>query len=431
MKYTILFFLFFSVLLNAQVKFQEGYIIDNSDKKIQCLIKNMDWKQNPKSIIYKLNEDSSEETLVVNDLKEFQIYDTDNFYKRYPINKAVTGNFYEKMQLTNDLVLLKVLVDGETDLCELHSNGTYYFFYQKNDQLVLLDYEKKVDDNNKIRENSNFRKQLFDNFKCNDFTIEDYSKLKYNSTALSNFFSQYNQCLGEDYANLNSQRTKAKVNFKLRGGLNLNTSQTNQNASSIFLTFTVPPFSGNPQGDDVVVTNAGIENYNTNNSFSLGAELELLLPFAQNMWSVFIAPNYHNVSEIKGERNFSVPVVEDFEVTSSLSYAFIQIPIGIRRYFYLNDKMQLYTHVAYAQNVILSSDKNMQLNNLPEPSTSYSFGIESNVKKRNSGGYFGLGIIFSNKYAIDINYYALNLNLNDFYQVNMKGFAINASYTIF
>ncbi len=48
--------------LNAQNNFEEGYYIDNSGNKINCLIKNLDWKNSPESIVVKNN--NGEEKLI-------------------------------------------------------------------------------------------------------------------------------------------------------------------------------------------------------------------------------------------------------------------------------------------------------------------------------------------------------------------------------
>ena len=38
----------------SQIKFENGYFINNSDEKIECLIKNKDWDDNPVKFNYKL-----------------------------------------------------------------------------------------------------------------------------------------------------------------------------------------------------------------------------------------------------------------------------------------------------------------------------------------------------------------------------------------
>lgn len=39
----------------SQIKFEKGYLIDNENHRIECLIKNYDWKNNPVEFDYKLS----------------------------------------------------------------------------------------------------------------------------------------------------------------------------------------------------------------------------------------------------------------------------------------------------------------------------------------------------------------------------------------
>ena len=80
MKIQITFLLAFFLCTNAftQIKFEKGYFINNQNQKIECLIKNSDWKNNPTSFDYKLDENSEVKTNSINNAIEFGIY---NFSK--------------------------------------------------------------------------------------------------------------------------------------------------------------------------------------------------------------------------------------------------------------------------------------------------------------------------------------------------------------
>lgn len=43
-----------SLITNAQIIFEKGYYITNDDQKIDCFIKNNDWKYNPSEFDYQL-----------------------------------------------------------------------------------------------------------------------------------------------------------------------------------------------------------------------------------------------------------------------------------------------------------------------------------------------------------------------------------------
>ncbi|MEO1033331.1 MAG: hypothetical protein AAFX55_18225 [Bacteroidota bacterium] len=400
---------------NAQVNFQQGYIIDNTGKKVQCYIKNKDWKKNPTSITYKTNKSSQEETLTINELKEFRIADTDHFYQRYTINKELMGSLFDNLQSSKGFVLLKVLIDGQSKLFEFHTEGKYYFFYAKDDKLVFLNYEKTVDENNKVIENAKFKKQLFDHFKCDNLTLVDYSNLRYNSTSLSEFFSKYNHCKGAAYYNYYDDRTKSIFNFKLRGGFNVNTDFSNEPAY----------YAQPPDGDRF--NDIRIDNFDTKSNVSLGIELEWLLPFDHNKWGIFIAPNYQSISGLEGSKTYVIPFFGTFVAESEISLSILELPIGFRRYFIFNSSTKAFLHIAYIHNINLNSDHRTTFD------TSFSRDLTASDNNKSNGGVFlGVGLDFLEKYAIELNYYfASNVNLDGENQVNRRGFSINASYTIF
>jgi hypothetical protein len=333
------------------------------------------------------------------------------------------------MDIDENLVFLRILLDGNSDLLEYFNSGKYYFFYKKEESLIYLEYRKYIDEDNKIRENNSFRKQLYDDFKCSKFSIADYSNLTYNSTNLSKFFSNYNKCVGEDYLNIYKQRTKAKFNFKLKGGVNLNSQLTSD--TNYLISYNIS------QGAEVVNEPIGnIENYNTTSNLQLGVELELRLPFHKNNWSIFVSPNYQNVSEINGNKSYFEPNEPDLfgiNITSNLSYSFIQMPIGFRRYFDVNDKFKIYTHIAYTENIALSYEESIETDVIN--GSVVSFDVKEQTQnlgsKNNQGIYFGVGLNYLNKYAVEINYYTVSINLKSQNNAGMNGLAVNVSYTLF
>ena len=54
-KLPLLFLLFASLFTYSQIRFEKGYFITNTGEHYEVLIKNVDWKNNPSAIDYKLN----------------------------------------------------------------------------------------------------------------------------------------------------------------------------------------------------------------------------------------------------------------------------------------------------------------------------------------------------------------------------------------
>ena len=76
MKTTLFIFLLIALSIHggAQIKFESGYFITNDGKQTLCLIKNTDWKNNPKKFLYKTAEGYKPLTEKIENVKEFCIY---------------------------------------------------------------------------------------------------------------------------------------------------------------------------------------------------------------------------------------------------------------------------------------------------------------------------------------------------------------------
>ena len=74
-------------------------------------------------------------------------------------------------------------------------------------------------------------------------------------------------------------------------------------------------------------------------SFGFGFEAELVLPFNNNKWALFIQPSYNLYSDEKiVSQNIESPT---YEQKISFNYNYLQVPIGARHYFYLTDNSKL------------------------------------------------------------------------------------------
>lgn len=85
MKRQLLLILIIILSLNgySQISFEKGYYIDDSNQKIYCLIKNIDWENNPTEFEFKLTGNSEPKKAIVKNVKEFGIEN---------ISKYVRGN---------------------------------------------------------------------------------------------------------------------------------------------------------------------------------------------------------------------------------------------------------------------------------------------------------------------------------------------------
>ena len=83
MKKHLLFILTAILSFNcyAQIAFEKGYYINDNDLRIDCLIKNIDWKNNPTTFEYKLTEDAKVELEVLKNIKGFGFDDATKYIK--------------------------------------------------------------------------------------------------------------------------------------------------------------------------------------------------------------------------------------------------------------------------------------------------------------------------------------------------------------
>jgi hypothetical protein len=51
-----------SVNCYAQISFEKGYYINNEEQRVECEIKNLDWKNNPKEFQFRVSEGTEQKT---------------------------------------------------------------------------------------------------------------------------------------------------------------------------------------------------------------------------------------------------------------------------------------------------------------------------------------------------------------------------------
>lgn len=153
MKKTYMLFLiiglYYSVECYSQITYDKGYFINNSDKRVECLIRNLDWKNNPRKFEYKASKQSEKEFLSIESVKEFGIYNISK-HIRVDVNidrssdKLGFMSHDKKPIFKKETLFLKVLTEGEASLFVYKENGLVRYFFQiRNqdmDQLVFKEY---------------------------------------------------------------------------------------------------------------------------------------------------------------------------------------------------------------------------------------------------------------------------------------------------
>jgi hypothetical protein len=166
----------------AQIIFEKGYIIDNNNQRIECLIKNNDWKDNPQQFEYKNSKDESIAKGDITTVKEFGISGIARFVKadvKIDISRMDGGNLskqrdpeWEQRQL-----FLKVLVEGKAILYGYEDGPILRFFYSLSDSISQLVYKEFYLNSDEVATNNTFRNQLWTYVRCQS-TSSDVSKLQ-------------------------------------------------------------------------------------------------------------------------------------------------------------------------------------------------------------------------------------------------------------
>lgn len=412
MKKLLLLTIFFSCgIINAQISFEKGYFILNNGTKVDCFIKNSDWKNNPTDFKYKKQiSDTEYQTETISNVQEFSM---DNFttFKKFKVKIDRSSDDLEKISQTGKPVwedktlFLRILVQGEATLYSFTEDNLIRYFYEtKNiplEQLVHLKYIQLTDgkSSENLEENNYFRQQLHNNVRSANIEDRDIEKLKYKKSDLIKYFIHYN--------NIETNRTTTKELSKTTKGFI--TFKITPEISLISLTMN----DGDAPSQDVKMD--GTTN------FKIGLELEYVLPFNKNKWSLFLNPAYQKYSNTK---TYSKPGTfansPQTVRTAEIKYTSIQFPVGLRHYLFMNANSKIFINAAYSFDI----------------SGKASISFDNNVTNESKSGSnfaFGIGYNFKNKYSAEVRMNTKKQLLGDYQSFSANYGAIDfvLGYTLF
>lgn len=308
-RFTFLIVLF-SIFNSFAQKYESGYYIDNTGNKIEGFIKDVDWKNNPKSFEFKKNIEDNNSTITIEMCKEFSINNVSKYTRStVQIEKSslVLQNidFERQLDFIEETLFLKHLVSGKNTLYYYYDGGLEKFFYSKDDktinQLIYIKY--KAQDGVEIRANEKYKRQLWEDVKCEITKFSDLNNLKFNGTELKKYFTKINTCNGT-LENVVFQ-TKKSI-FSLKGVVTANSDKIDF--------------------DDEIVKGS----FDKKTGIGGGFEMELLMPYNNYSWGIFIEPTYSKLESQKSFRNkFNSPTL----LNGKVDMAIFQVPVGIRHYF--------------------------------------------------------------------------------------------------
>ncbi|WMI70319.1 outer membrane beta-barrel protein [Mangrovimonas sp. YM274] len=364
----------------SQIEFEKGYFIDDAGTKTECLIKNSEWKYNPTDFKYKPTETSTIKTGKINSIKEFGIYNKVKFIKTVvdidtsPVDIQNLDTKREPNFQKQEL-FLKVLLEGKATLY-LHVEGLYrrYFFNIDQEPIAQLIHKEFRVSSNKINENNQFRQQLWNSLKCESLNFNTFKSLNYHKSDLIKLFTDYNHCHNSDSKIYKDKKKIDFFNLSLRPRINM---------SSL----------------SIESKNSGYRNveFDTKLSFGFGLEAEFVLPFNKNKWAIIVEPTYQYFKTDQTSETSEATGFAYGHVVTTVDYATLELPLGIRHYFFLNKNSKIFINGAFVFDLGINKS-----------SIDYKIN-DTDLKHLDINTYmnmaFGAGYKLMDKFSLEIRYF--------------------------
>lgn len=380
----------------AQIHFEKGYYIDNNGVQHDGLIKNVEWKNNPVKFEFKQNDSSISMKLDIQEVSEFSVKNL--LYKRFSLPIDRSSSVIEKMSseknpvFKTETLFVLLLVEGEQNLYSYNDQAISRYFFGTSDQDIKpLVYKKYIRNQSEIGTNNLYQQQIASTFKCHSISQNRIQKTPYKKNELIALFKDYNLCVDPNITFSKKENT-GSFQLSLKPGLTINqfkiSSEKDYYQQDDFLSF------GNSIG------------------FRIGIEAEYTMPFNKNKWAVFLDPTFQYFSD-SGNDYYNEP--------ASIKYFALDLPIGIRHYFFLNNGNKLFINAS----LLLV----LPLNTEVEVSNSYNFVFDNSLNYS-----FGIGYKFRGKLSAELQfkgnqswYYDARLN-ERFSKLNASSFIIGYSF---
>ncbi|MDC7997457.1 hypothetical protein [Gilvibacter sediminis] len=342
--------------LTAQNKFKAGYYLDNAGQQINGYVKNVDWKNSPNSIDFRITPEGDTETLRLNQIQGFGI-DGQVDYVKKTFELDVTSdnlnnlNFSKDPEFETRTGFLEVIVAGPTSLYFYENGGLREYFLSQDDESVeALVYVRYLKDK-KVASNNQYKQQLANAMKeCSTLSFSDFENLSYSRNSLRKLFENYNVCMDPNYVVERKTKTTTLLNVNVFAGFN-SSSYNVKNAASARL------------GGD----------FGGQTNLRFGAELEVVLPFNNNGFALYLgfAKNGNFESTITQELS-SVNTPEQ-EVTLTVNT--VNMPIGARYYIPVNPDVKISLEAGYHVDIVseISIERAVTANDFNTTNGSYGY----------------------------------------------------------
>ncbi|WP_224489934.1 outer membrane beta-barrel protein [Robertkochia flava] len=373
-SFCLLAFLF-SFTLTAQIGFEKGWYLDNSNELHEGYIENEDWLNNPEKIRFRSTPEGTSTRLAKEEVAEFGL-ETGSKYIRAVVQVDQSSDNSNALSrerrpdFKEEQILLKVLSEGKSTLyAYINANRKRFFYSTPGQPITPLIYKRYQFGVNSVGTNNRFHQQLWSDLKIPDYDLGAIQKLQYQVEDLVAYFNRYNGITPMTSEKRSIQKTYKDRTFhiRLRPGIQFSSlSVEDQNNP------------GKPALE-----------FGSNTSFTLGLELEYTLPFNKNKWAIITEPTLRGYEE-SGE--FPIYQDGDFQITreATATYNSLELPIGVRHYMFLSTHHQFFINAA----LFFDFPSKAAIHN-----ATGGVSFDSNV---NAG--FGAGYKFRNAVSLEFRY---------------------------
>lgn len=314
--------------LSAQIRFKPAFFLDNSGNKIDCLIKDVDWKSNPVTFEYKISENDAIQIGRIENVQEFQIGDLTKYVRKTVDidrwNKFSAPTVQKQPLYQSETLFLQTLVEGKATLYTYSDGSLTTYFYSIEDgdtkQLVQKQYVSYNGSKDVIYKNDLYKNQLQSELSGDIIKEFDNKNLGYFRNEFVKLFEKYNQSTGESKKMISSNRLKFHVTPRL--GVNFN---------SILADF------------KYLESSNYTHDFGVNANLRFGLELEAILPFNSRKWAIALEPVYTSYTADS----------DGTEYTDDLDYKVVDIHFVARHYMFLNSESRAFVNagILYSINV--------------------------------------------------------------------------------
>lgn len=396
---------FYATLSSAQIVFEKGYFIDDNDQRTDCLIKNIDWKNNPTEFEYQITETDPVKVASIQSIKEFGVTGQSK-YVRASVKIDRSRDEIHSLPREKDPVFeqetlfLKSVLEGTASLFVYENGNLQRFFYSVDgSDINQLVYKRWLKEDRTVGYNSLFRQQLYIDLKCSAFTSKTFEAITYRTKDIVRIFERYNECVDGTTVTYETKKGRDLFNLTIRPGIN-------SSNLVIMSSYGVMP---------------DLEMPNKMN-FRFGVEAEFVLPYNKSKWSIHLEPTFQ---QYKAEETIEADNVAGQSITGLVHYKSLELPVGVRHYFFLNDQSKIFANASF----IFDFSNNTTLDLFRNDGTVYN---SLDIRTRNNLA-FGVGYKHANRYSIEVRYHTNRELLGEytFWNSDYKTLALIIGYSIF